>query len=343
MQYFRTHLKITRKYSIHRILGAEMWHREKDFLTKELYQLQKVKMQQVLQEIEQDEINRFDQQFYGEIAYRNWLQDKGLEEPKDAEIQNEKSETFKKEPQESLLKANAVQSPPKVKSSYADKQPDNVLVSSGKRVPKIQESGNGDLQEKQEDNQTSNQKQNRRYKFGEGLVEHENPWNISTHTPPHECPPRLADYYPRDEYTMQPKYPLKKGGRSAPNINMVPIKHENTRSAAKLRKPKLPPEMLEKVLMEGTALQDRPVVYKCKNIIDMPKLKPISREKLPKSETALHLCDDKNSALFKAALQQPMSELSVSNTSLRSTGSTSSSSRLSVNFSELSLTSVIKT
>ena len=308
-----------------------MWHREKDFLSKELYQLQKVKMQQVLREIEEDESNRFDQQFYGELAYRNWLQEKG--------VQKERKDGG---PKDHLHKANSVQRKPSEKKSslsntksLAGTNVGNISKSAIKsKIPQTPESEDGGLHEQRND-QEFDQGDN---DLSGDKLRHEYPWNISTHTPPYEYLPRLPDYYPRDEYTMQPRYPLKKGGRPAPDTNMIPIRHENINSAAKLRKPKLAPEILEKALLEGSSIQDRPVVYKCKNIIDVPKLKQYDQERRPKAEAAIHLCDDRNSALFKAALQIPLSDMSTSSTSLKSGGSSNSSSNLSTKFSALSLT-----
>ena len=308
-----------------------MWHGEKDFLSKELYQLQKVKMQQVLREIEEDESNRFDQQFYGELAYRNWLQEKGVQkEIKDGGAKDH------------LQKANSVQRNPSEKKSSLTNTKSlagaNVGIVSKSairsKIPKTPEPEDGGLHEQRDDQEFD---QGDKELNGEKL-RHEYPWNISTHTPPHEYLPRLPDYYPRDEYTMQPKYPPKKGGKLAPDPNMIPIRHENINSTAKLRKPKLSPEILEKALLEGSCIQDRPVVYKCKNIIDVPKLKQYDQERLHKSEAAIHLCDDLNSALFKAALQIPLSDTSTSSTSLKSGGSSNSSGNLSIKLSALSLT-----
>ena len=331
-----------------------MWHREKDFLSKELYQLHKVKMQQVLEEIEQDEANKFDQQFYGELAYRNWLQEKGALKEKEEDKKNEKKENIKREPKDSLYKANSVRRISKGRPSpvpdmtsrpcTGNQRKSEGLInnSTGIRVQlKLQArdlgpSGDEGLQDKQRDIQTTDKGQNVPGNLAKP-VQHEHPWNISNHTPPYEYLQKLPDYYPRDEYTMQPKYPLKKGGRPVPHTNMIPIRHEKINLGKKFRKPKLPPEMLEKLLMEGDSLKDRPVVFKCKNIMDVQKLKHYDGESLPKPEVAIHLCDDLNSTLFQAALQHPVSNISVSSTSLRSNGSTASSEKLSANFSELSL------
>ena len=308
-----------------------MWHREKDFLSKESHQLQKVKMQQVLREIEEDESNRFDQQFYGELAYRNWLQEKGAQkEMKDGGAKDH------------LQKANSLQGKPSEKKSSLSHTkslaganvaniPKNAIRS---KFPKTSESEDRGLHEQRHEEEFDQGDK----ELNEEKLRHEYPWNVSTHTPPYEYLPRLADYYPRDEYTMQPRYPLKKGGKPAPDTNMIPIRHENINPTAKLRKPKLAPEILEKVLLEGSSIQDRPVVYKCKNIIDVPKLRQYDQERLPKAEAAIHLCDDLNSALFKAALQIPLSDISTSSTSLKSGGSSNSSGNLSNKFSALSLT-----
>lgn len=48
-----------------------------------------------------------------------------------------------------------------------------------------------------------------------------------------------------------------------------------------------------------------PVVYKCKNIIDVQTKRFSDRDSLPRAEAVLHICDDPKSSLFQAALQRP--------------------------------------
>ena len=55
---------------INRILAAEQWHQNKDFLAHEMGQLKKLKIQQVLKELEEDKELEADQQFYGEQAFQ---------------------------------------------------------------------------------------------------------------------------------------------------------------------------------------------------------------------------------------------------------------------------------
>lgn len=307
-----------------------MWHREKDFLSKELYQLQKVKMQQVLQEMEQDETKRYDQQFYGELAYRNWLADKGFNtDKKGGEKSAEAEESKHGKPKDSVQKPNSIPLPSNAKMRGSAGR-GSITESTESNEPNIQKQG------KQQDAPESNKK-GKEITLERGSARHEYPWNISTHLPEYDYPSKLPDYYPRDEYTMKPKYPLKKGGVPVANTNMIPIAHEDISSATKLRKPELPPKMLEKALLGDAASQDRPVVYKCKNIIDVQTLRRYDSGKLPKAESGLHLCDDVNSALFKFGLQSPETNISASNTSLKSVSSAASSSKLSANASKLSL------
>ncbi len=335
-----------------------MWHREKDFLSKEMYQLQKVKMQQVLKEIEQEESTKFDQQFYGELAYRNWLEEKDGKDGKTS-TKNQKAGSAapaakpSKEPAESLQKANSVRPTSKGRPSPI---PEELSRGNTRGTPKTQltgesaspkppqslpqtpysrgtmTGGSGDmgLYEKPEVKVQFADEQNTQSATTpeDPGYYNPNPWNVSTHIPPYEYLPNLPDYYPRDEYSMKPKYPLLKGGVPAPNVNSIPIRHEVIDPKAKLRMPKLSPQMLEKALM---ADQDRPVVYKCKNIIDVQNRKHYGPNELSaKSETAIHLCDDFTSRMFKAALQinkSPSPDKMSSKSSLRS--GSSSKSRLS--------------
>lgn len=57
-----------------RILAAELWHQDKNNVAKELGQLRKLKMQQVLKEMEEQDEFKAAQEYYGEKAYQEWIQ-----------------------------------------------------------------------------------------------------------------------------------------------------------------------------------------------------------------------------------------------------------------------------
>lgn len=59
---------------LYRILAAELWHQDKNNVAKELGQLRKLKMQQVLKEMEEQDEFKAAQEYYGEKAYQEWMQ-----------------------------------------------------------------------------------------------------------------------------------------------------------------------------------------------------------------------------------------------------------------------------
>ena len=62
-----------------RILAMEKWHKDKEFLGKELKQLEKVHLQQVLLDIENDELTQGKKQLYGDMAFKEWLKSHSME------------------------------------------------------------------------------------------------------------------------------------------------------------------------------------------------------------------------------------------------------------------------
>lgn len=280
-------------------------------------------MQEVLKGIEDDASKKFDQQFYGDLAYKNWLSDKGLTNKKkpttkDAEEINKKGKSYS----EPYHKANSIRP---MSAAYSVSTPKSRLSQKREDLQSqndIQLNVEQDTEEGLEKTEDEEKK-----KVEQSFVNHEKPWNPSPHTVPNEYVPNLPDYYPRDEFTKKPKYPLRKGGKPTPDKDMVPMRYERLSAKSKLRKPKLPPEMLEQMLM------DRPVVYKCKNIIDVHKRKHYTSEVLPKSEVAIHLSEDPTSALYRAALQNKQKIISQSKSeaamsTLSSSSKSSSASKL---------------
>lgn len=60
-----------------RIIAAEMWQQGKDNIAKEMQQLRKLKMQQVLHEMELEEQFKAQNEHYSEEAFKQWLQKQG--------------------------------------------------------------------------------------------------------------------------------------------------------------------------------------------------------------------------------------------------------------------------
>lgn len=113
---------------------------------------------------------------------------------------------------------------------------------------------------------------------------------MSTFIAQKQYEPNLADHYPHDQYTMQPKYPPKR-------------QKSQTNKALKVTKSKLPQISKENSLPLTSEESKRPVVYNCKHIADGCKKLHYDFDKLPRQEIGLHLVDDLTSMMFKAGLQ----------------------------------------
>ena len=134
-----------------------------------------------------------------------------------------------------------------------------------------------------------------------------NKWKIplKVDDPPYVT--NLKDDYPRDEYTMMPQ--VESGqkyydGRHGPRLYKSDVIDDpSIDSKKKLRKPKLPKEIVKQVLSKDATLAERPLLFKPRHISDVHKKKIYGDEIKGKSEVSLHLCDDMSSFLFKNSLK----------------------------------------
>ena len=275
-------------------MAAETWHQEKDGLAKEMKQFEKAKMSQVLKEIELDDMNKPDQQLYGTEAYENWSRTNGKKSTKDNKEEEPKAKTG-----QGLYKANSF-----LKTVTTD------------NCEKSPESSKPQLQKSERHKQTISSRQTTDSNCGlfedalpKSFIEEVksvsrppsakcfyNPesWNTSSHLPLPTYTTNLTDYYPRDEYTMMPIYPLKKGPDGKP-IPAIPKQIQHKRS-------ELPPDFVERALSSTSPHEKKNVLFKCQNIIDAQRRKHfIDDDGIAKSETALHLSDP-TSILYRSAL-----------------------------------------
>ena len=125
-------------------------------------------------------------------------------------------------------------------------------------------------------------------------------WNKSTKLVEKEYEANLPDHYPHDEFTMKPKY--------TPKRSDFDKSRQPGRLPSNSRMPQLPKEVIERKL--HPAKFERPVVYKCKHISDVHKKFHYDNDALPRQEAGLHLTDDLESQVFKAALQKRSSSCS---------------------------------
>ena len=154
-------------------------------------------------------------------------------------------------------------------------------------------------------------------------------WNKSTKvvTPIHIS--KLPDHYPRDEYTMLPKYPPKRGGVLPPQAKQEELRSEEVDMNKPLRVPKLPAEVINKALSGDN--MERPVVFKCRTILDGIQKRHPGEEK-PRDEVGLHFGNDMSSFIFKSSMQSKRSGSRLTTLSSKSstalTGGSGSSLKL---------------
>ena len=93
-------------------------------------------------------------------------------------------------------------------------------------------------------------------------------------------------------------------GRHGPRLYKSDVRDDPTvDTKKKLRKPKLPKEIINEVMSKDATLNERPVLFKSRHIQDVHKKKIYGEEIKGKSEVSLHLCDDMTSFLFKNSLK----------------------------------------
>ncbi|CAH1784881.1 unnamed protein product [Owenia fusiformis] len=95
-----------------RLLAAETWHQERESVAKEMNQLKKIQMQNALKEIEDGEHLAADKEFYGQVAFENWTNDKGLTKkatgPDKKKLEEEKIQRRKERAEQERLKQEKI-------------------------------------------------------------------------------------------------------------------------------------------------------------------------------------------------------------------------------------------
>lgn len=281
-----------------------MWHQDKDSVAMEMQQLKKVKMQQVLQEIEQEEEMKAAQQFYGEQAFKQWMETKNLTE------QNKKGKE-KHPTKDGLMKPNSVarkteQTPSKHPVSR------KVSLDARKMTEKDAVENDGMISDAEllkglcDDSEEKNNA-DKGVKPYEPII-HPNDWNKSTKVCIKPYVPNLNDDFPRDEFTMMPR--IKGMPKHYEGKFMRPLTPSNIDEDIKekgphatLRKPKLPQEVVDKVLSGEIDMEDRGMLFKCKHIGDVHTKRKYDIDQKGRSESAFHLSNDVSSYLIKNSVR----------------------------------------
>ncbi|XP_064603954.1 ankyrin repeat, SAM and basic leucine zipper domain-containing protein 1-like [Liolophura sinensis] len=294
-----------------RILSAEIWHKEKDHVAKEMNQLKRLKMQQVLKELDQEEQFKADQEFYGDIAFKEWMTKHKLDKKPKGTSEMKQSDLAKKEKskigKESLYKANSMR--PKPAPKVVSKPPMKTEEFQGRkgydsfRLSSLPE--NPESQQKEECRHVVTP-QRKKSAPPNTIYTNPNEWVKSTKVPPTEYTVNLSDDYPRDAYTMMPiagDAPKFYDGSFWRKIETPKHEAEKLRGK-KLRNPDLPHEMVERVMSRDHSRQQRPFIFKPVHIHDVNVKRKLRKEIMPRSEASLHMCDDISSILFQQSLQE---------------------------------------
>ncbi|XP_005089620.1 ankyrin repeat and KH domain-containing protein mask isoform X2 [Aplysia californica] len=291
-----------------RILAAEMWHQDKDNVAKEMQQLKKVKMQQVLKELEDEEEMKAARQFYGEEAFNQWMTSKSLTETIPNTLEKAQGKQSNKD---SGYKPNSVArkkdaSKPlkistdarKISERSFDREDFPTEISDEELLRGLQSDSERD---KQGDAVTTPKK------MGPPFF-NDKEWNKSTKAPESTYITNLTDDFPRDEYTMMPQvkgipkfYEGKFVRPITPNTVDEDIKRRG--SQVKLRRPRLPNEVIRSVLAKDSSAIDRGMIFKCKHIGDVHTKKKYEVDEKGRPEAPLHLSNDVRSQMVQNSVR----------------------------------------
>lgn len=361
-----------------RIIAAEMWQQGKDHVAKEMRQLKRLKMQQVLKEMELEAEYKIAHEQYSEKAFKEWLEkqdyDRDMPTGPKARQPETKKDTKKTgvTQKESLTKPNSVaaKTPGSTVTKKTDRRPDSIPTTKypqdqspisrhATNLTQVMEDYDSGIHEVSDVREPEPEKRVRSPSFV-----NPNRWKIplKVDDPPYIT--NLKDDYPRDEYTMMPAVesaPKYYDGRHGPRLYKDDVKDDpSIDTKKKLRKPKLPKEIIDKVMSKDGTLDERPFLFKPRHIHDVHKKKLYGDDIKGKSEVSLHLCDDMSSFLFKNSLKSRANTFDVasaagsnagqdsrqSNSLLKahtSTRSTSSSNWTSVKFPREQVINTLRT
>ncbi|KAK3094726.1 hypothetical protein FSP39_005473 [Pinctada imbricata] len=291
-----------------RLLAAELWHQDKNNVFKEMGHLKKMKMAQVLKEIEDENEKKAEKEIEGEKAFDDWLQRKEL--PRSHTGPN--SKTTEEAPPPIIQTEPSSKGKTKTYVSPYAQPRRSILVSREERTPTPLNSRK--LTDMSDDNrglygdivpvETQSTPERRKKKFPDAWVNPES-WRLALHPPKTEYICNLTDEYPRDEYTMMPMSkdaPKYYEGKHEGQENEADDELSSRQKKKKNKKPNLPKDVIEKFLSKDPSLVDRPIIFKPIHMFDIHKKKKYESEDQMKGEVSLHLCDDFKSLLYQRSL-----------------------------------------
>ena len=302
-----------------------MWHQDKDSVAKEMQQLKKLKMQQVLKELEEDEEMKAAQQLYGDEAFKQWMASKNLTtQSAGAQDSTKAGSVGGYKPNSVARKTTTVKVPlnarkMSVKAIKHEKEEEECAGMTDEELLRGLD-GNNDNDDAKGKDKERNKKVPRFYNSDE--------WNKSTKAPLKKYVSNLTDDFPRDEYTMMARvkgaptfYEGKFHRPITPNNIDEDIRKKG--SGAKLRQPKLPREIIRHELSNNPGAISRGMLFKCKHIGDVHTKKKYDSDTKGRPEAPLHLINDVRSYMIKNSVRM----LSLAPNSTESSRSKSESSK----------------
>ena len=279
--------------------------------------------------MEEDEEMKAAQQFYGDEAFKQWMASKNLT-IKSANVQgSNQAKSSSKAGSVSGYKPNSVAKKTTVKVSLdarkiTDKgnEEEEPAGMTDEELLRGLAGGSDDDNNKDKDKGKAD-KASKFYNATE--------WNKSTKSPGKKYVSNLGDDFPRDEYTMMPRvkgapkfYEGKFHRPITPDTVDEDIKKKG--SGVKLRKPRLPPEIIHQELSSNPGAISRGMLFKCKHIGDVHTKKKYDIDTKGRSEAPLHLINDVRSYMIKNSVR--LMSLAPNSTESFRSRSESSTSRL---------------
>lgn len=289
-----------------------MWHHDKEFVAKEMLQLKKMKMQQVLKDFEEEEKIK-SEHLYGNQAFKQWMNSSN--DPEKSKASGPGIEHSEKS--FGMYKPNSVARSGDTKTLHALYAP-TLHTSTLHTLKQKADSSAGsfedfskkdvhiieDCDDKYNDTPEEITKKNKKA----AKFYNQDEWNVSTKAADNPYQPGLADDFPRDEYTLMPKVkgaPRYFEGKFVTALNPKSIDEDVKRKgvSAKLRKPKLPAHIIKQVMSRDESGMARGMIFKCKHIEDVHTKRKFDADIKGLPETPFHLTNDIRSYLVKNSLK----------------------------------------
>ncbi|XP_074640665.1 uncharacterized protein LOC141898582 isoform X2 [Tubulanus polymorphus] len=360
-----------------RILANEMWHNNKSLIAADMNQLRKVKLQQVLHQIERENTVKPDDDeshFYGKQAYDDWLNN---DQKKQRYKQQKKPVKPKIQFKESLHKPNSNKQSYQVVTAEKEvitedaeviSEMDVVATEAGEAANKSEElrekkvvivtaddiktpsttkseksDREGDLCEEQDGAHPHEEQNDER--FYNTIV-----WNHSTKIPDKQYISNLSDAYPRDIYTMLPlnnSTPKELNIRHNPKIfvtdSLARVKRADKEINLKLRHVENNNDEMSNNLKRVADGNDDVVLYKCKSVLDVESKRKTESILNGVNESGMHLTNDIHSPIFKSGLLiQPVVNRAASSSASTSSSTSSLSARGEQSFPRERVLSMLK-